>query len=125
MARAHAHIPTHVLTHARHTAQVGAPAPPLATHGKDGRRQLPPPSTGRGRSAAPGLTRANHRGQYHNPTLPTRLPHISAGGQEFEKWEAGEVGGEKGSGANTAAVDQDPGEPTDIDGGFIRLEICL
>ena len=25
----------------------------------------------------------------------TRLPHISAGEQEFEEWEAGEVGGTK------------------------------
>ena len=34
------------------------------------------------------------------PTLPTRLPHISAGEQEFEEWEAGEVGGRKrGQGA--------------------------
>ena len=41
----------------------------------------------------PGLARANHLGPYHTPTLPTRLPHISAGEQEFEEWEAGEVGG--------------------------------
>ena len=33
---------------------------------------------------------------YHTPTLPTRLPHISAGGQEFEEWEAGEWGEKKG-----------------------------
>ena len=72
--------------------------PPLATHGEDGRRQPPPPFTDRGRSAVPGLARANHRGPYHTPTLPTRLPHISAGGQqEFEEWEAGKRGGgEKG-----------------------------
>ena len=50
--------------------------------------------------AAPGLARANHLGPHHTPTLPTRLPHISAGEQEFEEWEAGEVGGsEKGPGA--------------------------
>ena len=74
------------------------PVPPLATHGEDGRRQPPPPSTGRGRSAAPGLARANHRGPYHTPTLPTRLPHISAGGQAFEETgvrSGREVGGRK------------------------------
>ena len=43
----------------------------------------------------PGLARASRRGPYHTPTLPTRLPHISAGRQEFEEWEAGEVGEEK------------------------------
>ena len=43
----------------------------------------------------PGLARANHLGPNNTPTLPTRLPHISAGGQEFEEWEAGEVGGRK------------------------------
>ena len=29
---------------------------------------------------APGLAHANHRGPYHTPTLPTRLPHISGQG---------------------------------------------
>ena len=43
----------------------------------------------------PGLARANHLGPNNTPTLPTRLPHISAGEQEFEEWEAGEVGGSK------------------------------
>ena len=57
------------------------------------------------------------------PTLPTRLPHISAGRQEFEEWEAGEVGGEEGSlrPQCIAATDQDPGEPTDADGGRAAL----
>ena len=102
--------------------------PPLATHGEDGRRQPPPPLTGRGRSAAPGLARASHRGlyhtRYHTPTLPT---HISAGGRSSRSGkEAGEHwGGEKGSRVNIAAADQDPGEPTGHRWGFIRLEICL
>ena len=100
--------------------------PPLATHGEDGRRQLPPPLTGRGRSAAPGLARANHRGPYHTPTLPTRLPHISAGGQEFEEWEAGEVWGRKRVWGKifSGATPRDAQEPssnsqhrTDADGG--------
>ena len=43
----------------------------------------------------PGLARANHVGLHNTPTLPNRLPHISAGRQEFEGWEAGEVGGKE------------------------------
>ena len=45
------------------------------------------------------LMPANH--WYRQPPRPVRqprLPHISAGGQEVEEWEAGEVGGEIGSG---------------------------
>ena len=54
----------------------------------------PSPFTGRRQErGAAGLARANHRGLYHTPTLSTRLPHIYAGGHEFEEWEAGEVGG--------------------------------
>ena len=50
--------------------------PLAASQGEGGRRQPPPPFTeGRGRSAAPGLARANHLGPHHTPTLPTRLPH--------------------------------------------------
>ena len=68
--------------------------PPLAAaRAADANRRRRP--TDRGRSAAPGLARANHLGPHHTPTLPTRLPHISAGEQEFEEWEAGEVGGGK------------------------------
>ena len=47
------------------------------------------------RSAEPGLAHANHRGPYHPPTLPTRLPHISAGEQEFEEWNRAKWGGSK------------------------------
>ena len=48
----------------------------------------------------PGLARANHLGPNNTSTLPTRLPHISVGEQEFEEWEAGEVGGsQNGPGA--------------------------
>ena len=100
-ARAHAHTPTlvHTRAHVTRHRQEHRWLPPLATHSEDGRRQPPPPLTGmltgRGRSAVPGLARANHHGPYQTPTLPTRLPHISAGGQEFEEWDAGEVGGRK------------------------------
>ena len=69
--------------------------PPLATQGEDGRRQPPPTLTGRGRSAAHGLARANHRGLYHTPTLPTRLPHISAVGAGVRG-----VGSERSGGEN-------------------------
>ena len=48
-----------------------------------------------GKTGNSKLAITNHRGAYHTPTLPTRLPYISAGGQEFEEWEAGEVGGSK------------------------------
>ena len=55
-ARTHAHTHQHSCTrartrHTRHGTQAGAPVPPLATHGEDGRCQLelPPPSTGNGR----------------------------------------------------------------------------
>ena len=44
----------------------------------------------------PELASANHLGPNNTPTLPTRLPHTAAAGeQEFEEWEAGEVGGSK------------------------------
>ena len=49
----------------------------------------------------------SHPHSTHPPTT-----HFRRGAQEFEEWEAGEVGGEKGPGANVATADQDPGEPT-------------
>ena len=100
--------------------------PPLATHGEDGRRHPPPPLTGRGRSAASGLARANHRGPHHTPTLPTRLPHISAGGQEFEECgKRATCGGEKGSRLPMSAAEQDPGEPTGRRWDARSPEVCL
>ena len=42
-----------------------------------------------------GARRPGHLGPNNTPNLPTRLPHISAGEQEFEEREAGEVGGSK------------------------------
>ena len=69
------------------------PSPHHQARAADANRRRRP--TDRGRSAAPGLARANHLGPHHTPTLPTRLPHTSAGETEFEGWEAGEVGGSK------------------------------
>ena len=88
--------------------------PPLATHGEDDRRRYA--LTGRGRSAAPGL--APWPRQPPRPIPPPRsthppTTHISARGQEFEEWEAGEVGGERKSPwgliRNTSATDQETG----------------
>ena len=59
--------------------------------------------------------------------LPTRLPHISAGEQEFEGWEAGEVGGIKrvkgrlGYSRGGAG----PGVPTGHRLGFHAPKVCL
>ena len=69
------------------------PSPPHKARAADANRRRR--TQGRGRSAAPGLARANHLGPHHTPTLPTRLPHISDGKTGFEEWEAGEVGGSK------------------------------
>ena len=94
---------THALTHAHaHKHQPPARSRAHDTRHRQERRCYPSPPhkaraadanrrrrlTDRGRSAAPGLARANHLGPHHTPTLPTRLPHISAGEQEFEraKW---------------------------------------
>ena len=90
--------------------------PPLSTHGEDPRtaganRRRRQASTGQSAEAQERgarvcrFARPNHRGPYHTPTLPTLLPHISAGGQGFEEWEAGEVGGRnKGSEATVGVA---------------------
>ena len=91
---------THALTHAHaHKHQPPARSRAHDTRHRQERRCYPSPphkaraadanhrrrTQGRGRSAAPGLARANHLGPHHTPTLPTRLPHISDGETEFEE----------------------------------------
>ena len=75
--------------------------PPLTSHGEDDRRQPPPPSNGprqeRGARACPRQPPRRSAQATHPHSTHPPIPYISAGRQEFEGWEAGEVGGgEKG-----------------------------
>ena len=60
---------------------------------------------GQGRSAVPGLARANHRGPYHTLLYPPAYHTSPPGGRSssIEEWETSAVGGEKkGLGQNIA-----------------------
>ena len=86
---------TRAHAHTSHGTGRSADATPRHT-----RRGRPAPLTGRGRSAAPGLARANHRGPYASTTLPLYPPAYNTSPQEGRssrsgkraKWGGGSLG---------------------------------